>query len=913
LVKKTTAEAKGMKAKPWYQQEQAEILQSLGTRISGLNLTEVAERQKEYPNVLDTEENSKPWLMFLRQFTETMVLVLLAATVISGAIGAMADAITILAIVIINAVLGFIQEYRAEKSLEAIKKMASPHAVVIRAGRKQSVAASELVPGDIVWVEAGDKIPADVRFLETHSLEVEEAALTGESVPVEKNSQPIVGETPLAERFNLGFMGTSVTRGRGLAVVVETGMHTEMGRIAALIKNTEQVMTPLQRKLDQLGKTLIVICLGVCALVTVMGILRGEPVMTMFMAGISLAVAAIPEGLPAIVTVVLAIGVQRMAAHNAIVRKLPAVETLGCTTAICSDKTGTLTQNKMTVVRLATLKHHLMISSEDGHQVKGTFIGNNQQEVNPLQDSTLKRILEVAWNCNNSQLTQEKGEIESEGDPTEIALRAMAYKAGLRNSLKRIREIPFDSEKKRMSVVVQQGNKYFVFTKGALEQILPLCQKVEGGRSFTQDKSALLALQDKWAEQALRVLAFAYREINWAEAHNLPEHQLEKNLTLLGVCGMIDPPRVGVTESVRLCRQAGITPIMITGDHPATALAIGQQIGLSDHNQALIGSQIDALDDRQLFQKTMQSRVFARVTPQHKNRIVKVLQKYGHVVAMTGDGVNDAPAVKAADIGISMGITGTEVTKEASAMILADDDFSTIVKAVYQGRAIYDNIRKFIRYLLGCNIGEVLVMFMASLLAMPLPLLPIQILWVNLVTDGLPAMALGLEPPVPGIMQRKPRPVDEGVFSRGLGWIILSRGIFISVITLISFSVGLVYFKVQGMDELSLARSMALTTLVIAQLFYVFECRSETFSPFELGFFKNKFLIGAVVCSLTMHLAVLYIPFFQHIFQTVALSWWQWLIIVGMAGVRFIWKYLLYIGNLLVSRNLYVKMGHSKP
>ncbi|NLU46862.1 MAG: cation-translocating P-type ATPase [Syntrophomonadaceae bacterium] len=889
--------------KPWYQQNQTEVLQSLGTRLSGLELKEAEERQKQYENVLDTADNNKPWLIFLRQFTDTMVLVLLAATVISGAIGAMADALTIMAIVMINAILGFIQEYRAEKSLEAIKKMASPRAVVIRAGQKQYVAASELVPGDIIWVEAGDKIPADVRFLETFSLEVEESALTGESVPVEKHSQTINQEVPLAERFNLGFMGTSVTRGRGLAVVVETGMRTEMGKIAALIKDAEQVMTPLQRKLDQLGKTLIVICIGVCALVTVLGILRGEPIMTMFMAGISLAVAAIPEGLPAIVTVVLAIGVQRMAAHNAIVRKLPAVETLGCTTVICSDKTGTLTQNKMTVVRVATLKHDLIVTSEGGNQLKGKYLAPNQQELDPLRDNTLKRMMEVARNCNNAQLTKNNGEIEIQGDPTEAALLAMAYKAGLRDSYKRIREVPFDSERKRMTVVVQQGDKYLVLTKGALEQILPLCRKAEGGKNYQQDKTTLLNLQNEWAEKALRVLAFAYREFNWAEAHNLPDQQLEKDLILLGVCGMIDPPREGVTESVRLCRQAGITPIMITGDHPATALAIGRQIGLSEHDQALVGTKIDSLDDRQLYQKTMQSRIFARVTPQNKNRIVKVLQKYGHVVAMTGDGVNDAPAVKAADIGISMGITGTEVTKEASAMILADDDFSTIVKAVYQGRAIYDNIRKFIRYLLGCNIGEVLVMFMASLLAMPLPLLPIQILWVNLVTDGLPAMALGLEPPEPGIMRRKPRPVNEGVFSRGLGWIILSRGVFISVITLISFSVGLVFYKAQGINDLSLARSMALTTLVIAQLFYVFECRSETFTPFELGFFTNRFLIGAVICSLSMHVAVLYIPFFQNIFQTVALNWWQWGIILSMAGVRFIWKYLLYIGKLLVSGN----------
>lgn len=891
-----------MSSKSWYQLDQSEVLQSLGTRISGLNSAEIEERQKTNKNVLDASEGNKPWLMFLRQFTDTMVLVLLAATVISGTIGAMADAITILAIVMINAILGFIQEYRAEQSLEAIKKMASPHATVVREGHKQSIDAAQLVPGDIIWVEAGDKVPADVRWLETYNLEVEEAALTGESVPVEKNSLTITAETPLAERCNLGFMGTAVTRGRGLGVVVATGMQTEMGKIAALIKDTEQVMTPLQRKLDQLGKTLIVICVGVCALVTVLGILRGEPVMTMFMAGISLAVAAIPEGLPAIVTVVLALGVQRMAAHNAIVRKLPAVETLGCTTVICSDKTGTLTQNKMTVVRAATLKQELIISGEK-QKLKLSSEQLSNKPHRSISDAALKRMMEVAFNCNNAQFSESNGLKDVEGDPTEIAILAMAYQAGLRTRFKRIREVPFDSDRKRMSVVVEHDHRYFVMTKGAVDQIITLCIRIEGGSNFNQDRNVILSIQDRWAEQALRVLGFACREINRDEAFNLSDQELESNLILLGVCGMIDPPRAGVADSVKVCRQAGITPIMITGDHPSTALAIGREIGLSDHNQALVGTQIDAMDDRQLYQRTMQSRVFARVTPQHKNRIVKVLQKHGHVVAMTGDGVNDAPAVKAADIGISMGIMGTEVTKEASSMILADDDFSTIVKAVFQGRAIYDNIRKFIRYLLGCNIGEVLVMFMASLLAMPLPMLPIQILWVNLVTDGLPAMALGLEPPEPEIMKRKPRPVDEGVFSRGLGWIILSRGVFISIITLVSFSIGLLFSRFQGIEDLSLARSMALTTLVMAQLFYVFECRSERFSPFELGFFKNRFLIGAVLCSLSMHLAVLYVPFLQSVFQTVALNWWQWLIIVLMAGVKFLWKYLLYIGKLLVYRN----------
>ena len=777
--------------------------------------------------------------MFLRQFTDTMVLVLLAATVVSGVIGAMADAVTIMAIVIINAILGFIQEYRAERSLEAIKSMASPHALVIREGKKASIDATQLVPGDIIWVEAGDKIPADVRFLETYSLEVEEAALTGESVPVAKNSMPIATEAPLAERFNLGFMGTSVTRGRGLAVVVETGMNTEMGKIASLIESTEQVMTPLQRKLDQLGKTLIAICLAVCGLVTILGILRGEAVLTMFMAGISLAVAAIPEGLPAIVTVVLALGVQRMAKRNAIVRKLPAVETLGCTTAICSDKTGTLTQNKMTVVKAATLTREITFSKEESG-AKGYLGVSNSQQVKHLDDPAVIYMMEAALNCNNAQVIFQQGKESAAGDPTEIALMIMAYKAGIRNHFTRVREIPFDSDRKRMSVVVKKHNKYLVFTKGALDKLIPLCKSIAGG-NYKEDINTMLLRQEQWAQQALRVLGFAYQEISAQDAAHLSEEELEKDLTLLGICGMIDPPREGVAESVRICRQAGITPIMITGDHPLTALAIGRQIGLSSHDHVITGLQIDTMDDNQLFNWTMQSRVFARVTPQHKNRIVKVLQRYGHVVAMTGDGVNDAPAIKTADIGISMGITGTEVTKEASSMILADDDFSTIVNAVYEGRAIYDNIRKFIRYLLGCNIGEVLVMFMASLLAMPLPMLPIQILWVNLVTDGLPAIALGLEPPEPGIMNRKPRSVNEGVFSQGLGWVILSRGVFISIITLISFSIGVYINSINGIDDLSLARTMALTTLVIAQLFYVFECRSERFTPFELGFLRTPF------------------------------------------------------------------------
>ncbi|MDD2585552.1 MAG: calcium-translocating P-type ATPase, SERCA-type [Syntrophomonadaceae bacterium] len=882
----------------WCDKSGLEVLNELGTSIDkGLTEGEIVRRKSLYSNTFENGPRNSPLLMFFNQFTDTMVLVLLGATVISGIIGDMADAITIMAIVIVNAILGFIQEYRAERSLEEIKKLASPYAIVLRNGKKVRIKASDLVPGDIVFLNAGDKIPADLRLLETYNLEIEEAALTGESVPVTKEANKILPEkTILAERENMAFMGTSITRGRALAVVVGTGMRTVMGQIAEMMKQTEQAMTPLQLKLDQLGKILIVICLLVCAIVTFMGILRGEDIMIMLMAGISLAVAAIPEGLPAIVTVVLALGVQRMAKNNAIIRKLPAVETLGCTTVICSDKTGTLTQNKMAVQKIASLDVTLDLEG-DGYAPQGRFLVG-EKEVNPLQFKSLRLILDVALNCNNASLEKTKGEYGAEGDPTEVAILVMANKGGLTKPYKRIREIPFDSVRKQMSVVIEHNGEYKLFVKGALDVLMSSCSTVlYKDKLINLDqkrKNEFLTIQEQWAEQALRVLGFAYRSLTRDEIERLNDVELEKDLTLLGICGMIDPPRRGVADSVEECLNAGIIPVMITGDHPSTARAIAMQLGIAAGKEVINGSAIDDMSDDKLYQNAIQWRVFARVSPQHKNRIVKVLKKRNHVVAMTGDGVNDAPAVKAADIGIAMGITGTEVTREASSMVLADDNFSTIVKAVYEGRAIYDNIRKFIRYLLGGNIGEVLVMFLASLFGMPLPLLPIQILWVNLITDGLPAMALGLEPPEPGIMNRSPRPRNEGIFARNLGWIILGRGLYIGIITLIAFTAGMIYCRLQGIDQADLPRTMALTTLVFAQLFYVFECRSEKFSPFELGLFKNKFLAVAVLCSITMHICVIYAPLLQQIFHTVPLSSWQWMLILILAGMRMIWKYILF-------------------
>lgn len=896
-----------MSANIWHQMNKEEVLISLKTSHEGLSENEVNRRQQIYSNNLDSSSGVSPLKMFANQFTDTMVLVLLGAAVISGAIGAMVDTLTILAIIILNAILGFIQEYRAERSLEEIKQLTSPTAIVLRGNKRCKVEASSLVPGDIVILETGDKIPADARLLTAYSMGADESALTGESIAVEKDADNILAEaTSLAERNNMVYMGTSIIRGRGTAVVVATGMNTIVGEIARMIQQTVKNMTPLQKKLDQLGKNLITICIIVCATVSILGISRGEPVMAMLLTGISLAVAAIPEGLPAIVTIVLAVGVQRMAKQNAIIRKLPAVETLGCTTVICSDKTGTLTQNQMTVTRIASIDDIYEIQFDNNIPKFINLSNGSLNKKKPVLDT----LLQVAFHCNNAVYESHEKEKFS-GDPTEIALKKLVDIQGINNSVKRLLEIPFDSERKRMSVIVEDNKQVLLYCKGALDSLIPLCASINKQGKIQKlthrDVQQFMELQSKWAGEALRVLGFAYRELRNTES---TEEKLENNLILLGIVGMIDPPRPGVADSVLVCQQAGIIPIMITGDHPDTALAIGKMTGITNQNEVINGTQIDKMSDRDLYDRAIKNRVFARVTPQHKFRIVTVLQKRRQIVAMTGDGVNDAPAVKAADIGVAMGKTGTEVTREASCMVLTDDNFSTIIAAVYEGRAIYDNIRKFLRYLLGCNIGEILVMFLASLLSLPLPLLPIQILWVNLITDGLPAMALGMEPPEKDIMKRPPRPVNENIFARGLGWKVFNRGIFIAIITLTSFIIGMLYCKMNAINDLSLPRTMALTTLVLSQLCYVFECRSETQSPFELGITGNKYLLAAVFCSLIMQLIALYTPFAQQIFHTVALNSWQWAIIISLSSARLLFAYIKYLSRrIFVSGLHYVKIS----
>ncbi|WP_425061052.1 Calcium-transporting ATPase [Sporomusa carbonis] len=892
-----------MNREKWYARTPDEVVAFWQTNLfDGLSASEVKNRLDKFGyNELAEKEKTAWWKRFLAQFQDFMVLVLLGATLISAFLGEYADAITILIIVLMNAVLGFIQEYRAEQSLAALKKLASPTARVIRNSIVQQIPARELVPGDILVLEAGDRLAADGRLIDVNNLEVEEAALTGESTPVRKIADRKFSEdAPLGDRKNMVFAGTSIVRGRGKAVVCASGMATEVGHIAGMIQAAADEATPLERRLEHLGKWLVLGCLAICLVVVITGVAKGESLFLMCMAGISLAVAAIPEGLPAIVTVALALGVQRMIKQRAIIRKLPAVETLGCTTVICSDKTGTLTQNAMTVRQIFTDGNIYEITGA-GYDIKGSFL-LNQQEVDVSKDKSLQQCLTIGALCNNSVLKHNNVTITGvwrkkntsgwsiEGDPTEGAIIVAAAKAGIwqaeaEKTKKRLAEIPFESERRRMSVVYRdESDIHTLYTKGAPDTILELCryyQTAAGPASLTAERIANINLiNEQMASQALRVLAVAYRRLTRDQAHN-PDESLENNLVFAGLIGMIDPPREEVKSSIALCREAGIKTVMITGDHKNTAIAIAQELQIYKENQnrAITGKELDAMSESDLDAIVNSITVYARVSPAHKLRIVRALKRQGHIVAMTGDGVNDAPAIKEADIGVAMGLTGTDVTKEASAMVLADDNFATIVAAVEEGRGIYENIRKFIRYLLSCNIGEVLTMFLAALLGLPMPLLPVQILWVNLVTDGLPAMALGIDPNDPNIMRRPPRPPGESVFSRGLSRKIIGRGIQIGLSTLFVFNV-VYYFQ----NDLALARTAAFATLVYCQMFHVFDCRSETSTIFELKFTSNKYLLMAVIFSTIMQLSVMYIPFLSSIFSTVPLSLGNWALILTVSG-----------------------------
>lgn len=825
--------------------------------LYGLSSKEAKKRLEKYGlNQLKKNKKVSRIKIFFGQFNDFIIWVLIGATIISGLMGERADAITILIIVVINALLGFVQEYKTEKSLEALNRLAAPTAKVIRDGRIVIVKAELIVPGDVLIIESGDRIPADGFILEASGVLMDESLLTGESIGIEKNSNGKASGV---------FMGTTVLTGKGYIKVSETGMNTEMGKIANMLDNIEVERSPLKERLNNLGKILVVICIVICIAVTMLGIARGQDKYEMFLLGVSLAVAAIPEGLPAIVTVALALGVSRMLKRNALVRKLPAVETLGCTSIICSDKTGTLTQNNMTVVEMYF----------DGEVKKNADISKNLM---------LRKCFTYCNDCNYD-FNEKEFKKSLFGDPTETALIKAFFQDSkpLKEFLsegKRVLHIPFDSERKMMSVLMKEKGAEVCYVKGAPERLLKKCTHIllHGEVMILTDSERfrIYRVVEEMSLRALRCIGGAFKTTGIRRGNSL-----EENLTFIGIAGIMDPPRKEAKDAVLKCKIASIKPIMITGDHKNTAFAIGRELDICKSlDEVITGEELDKLSDRQLKEQVDKYTIFARVNPKHKLRVVKAYKSKNNIVAMTGDGVNDAPAVKEADIGISMGISGTDVTKEASSMILLDDNFSTIVAAVEEGRVIYDNIRKFIRYLLSCNLGEVLTMFLASLFYMDIPLLPIQILLINLATDGLPAIALGVDPSEDDVMHQKPRSKNESVFARGLKEKILIRGSLIGVCTILSFLVG----KYYGMD-LKTCRTLTLCTLIISQLIHVFECRSEKHSIFEINIFTNLYLFGAVLISISLLVCVLYIPFLQTVFHTVSLNMAQWFIILFFSGI----------------------------
>ncbi|NLU53714.1 MAG: calcium-translocating P-type ATPase, PMCA-type [Clostridiaceae bacterium] len=841
--------------------EQAEtVLKSLESGKNGLNESQAMERLSKYgKNKLDEGKKKSLLVRFFEQMADPMVIVLIAAAVISGALGEVIDAVIILLVVILNSILGVIQEGKAEKAIEALQKMSSPYSKVRRNGHVIQIKSEEIVPGDIVLIEAGDAIPADMRLIEASSLKVEEASLTGESVPVEKTSEALSSDKgddiPLGDRSNMVYMGTSAVYGRGEGVVTATGMSTEMGKIAGIISNSGNEKTPLQEKLASLSKVLSIAVLAVSVFIFAFSILRngdysGTSILDAFMLAVSLAVAAIPEGLVAVVTVVLSIGVTKMSERNAIIRRLTAVETLGCTQIICSDKTGTLTQNIMTVV--------------------DTY-GNNE-------------LLAVSMAlCNDAALSDEDGSIV--GEPTESALVKFAVNSGknkneLEKSMPRVAEAPFDSMRKLMSTVHKKDGEYIQYTKGAPDEILKKCTKIiteEGEVPLTDEhRDKILEANKKMADKALRVLGSALR--HWS---SMPEdtsfENLEKELTFIGLAGMIDPVRPEVKAAIEECRRAGIRPIMITGDHKDTAVAIAKELGIiKDESQAITGAEMSKIPDEEFEANIEKYSVYARVQPEHKVRIVNAWKKRGKITAMTGDGVNDAPALKSADIGVGMGITGTDVSKNVSDMVLADDNFATIVYAVEEGRRIYDNIRKSIQFLLSSNLSEVVALFLATIWNFKL-FSPIHILWINLVTDTFPAISLGMEKAEKDIMDKPPRSSDEGIFANGLGAKVIYQGTIIAILTIISFLQGNSSSHVEGM-------TMAFLTLSMCEIFHSLNLRSSTKSIFALGT-HNRFLVLAMALSFVLTMMVIYVPGLNTIFELTALSWTKLLTAIGISAI----------------------------
>ncbi len=853
----------------WHSSSVEEIAKNLKTNINiGLSDDEAQKRFERYgPNNLKEKKKESIFVKFIKQFNDFMIITLIIAAIISAVVSKLngeadyIDSIIIVAIVIFNAIMGLVQEQKAEKSLEALKKMSAPNAKVRRNGRVQEIDATMVVPGDIVILEAGNYVPADCRLINSYNLKIEESALTGETIPSLKDSSKILKEnTAMGDLCNMVFATTIVVNGHGEAIVVETGMNTRVGKIAGMIIEDESPETPIQKKLAEVGKILAIACIIICVLIFVIGIFKKIPIVEMFMTSVGLAVAAIPEGLPAIVTIMLSIGVTKMAKKNSIIRKLPAVETLGSSSVICSDKTGTLTQNKMTVT-----------------EVRNCFGRANNNE--------RKFILELGTMCTDTTEERINGKLGFVGEATEVAISNAAMEEGVSKSflydeMKRINDIPFDSKRKMMTTIHKYGNGYRIITKGAPDVLLKRCSNCYSGGQIVpifSKKDDINEQNNQMAEKALRVIAVAYKDVE-----KLPEMQdVEKDLIFCGLIGMIDPPREGVKEAVRTCRRAGIKTVMITGDHLQTAKAIAKELGILKRGDlAIDGETLERMSQHELEQNIMDYSVFARVSPEHKVRIVKAFQSTGAVVAMTGDGVNDAPALKNADIGIAMGKGGTDVAKNAADMILLDDNFVTIVEAVKQGRNIYDNIKKSIHFLISTNIGEIVTIFFGLVLGIKSPLLAIQLLWINLVTDSLPAIALGLEKEEENIMSRLPRNPKKNLFADGLWWKIMIEGAMLGIFTLLAFSIGNRLYSVE------VGRTMAFLTLGILELVHSFNIKSEE-SIFKIGVFENKYLIGALVLGVILQVIVVVVSPLAQVFSLVPLTGIQWLytILIAVAPI----------------------------
>jgi Ca2+-transporting ATPase len=881
----------------WHATEPAEAITALNSNAQrGLSDEEAASRLNVHgPNEIQEAKKEAAWKLLLDQFKETLILILIAAAVVSILIGEAIDSAVILVIVFASAGLGFYQEHRAEQSLALLKKLAAPSATVIRGGLEKMIPARELVPGDIITLGAGGKIPADARIIDQMNLRIDEAVLTGESVPVEKSAKLLQREIPLQDRINIAFSGTVVTYGRGKAIVFATGMETEFGKIARLIQTDVKVQTPLEKRMDELGNWMIKVLLVTVVLISVLGILRGHALLEMFLWGVSLAVAAVPEALPAIVTGALAIGVYRMARRKAIVRHLPATETLGSTTVICSDKTGTLTKGEMTVKRVYVQGNVYDVTGV-GYEPRGDF----KPSLKDLKQDPVKLTCLCGALCNDAKLTDQTGSWKVVGDPTEGALIVAASKAHInvdaaRREYPRVAEVPFTSERKTMTTIHRtKDGQYLLATKGAVEVVIEKCNKLQRQTSsveFGQDsKQKVLRDNDNLASEGFRVLAVSYRPLD-----QLPDELdegVEHDMTFLGLFGMIDPPREESTEAVKLCRKAGIRVVMITGDHKLTAVWVAKELGImTEDDMVLTGSELDALSEEEFANIVDRVSVYARTSPEHKTRIVEALKSIGNVVAMTGDGINDAPALKKSDIGVAMGITGTDVTKDASDMILADDNFATIVAAVYEGRGIFENIRKYLTYLLSANIGEILIMAVAGLIAFPLPLLAKHLLFVNLATDGLPALALGTDPPDPLLMEKPPRDPAESIFATVHRWL-AGIAILLLAAASVAFIYGLVSYGWTFTNHVALAelkaRSMVFATIIFFEIFFAFSCRSFSRTFFSMGPLGNKPLIAVVLGQAFLMPFIFQIPIIADLFSVTALNLEEWLIVAGLGSLGFV-------------------------